>query len=166
MTRYRTLKGKTMKHIYHIWCRYANIAPDDFDCNNGDPLVGNPALATPAIIRDSPVLIGIKNVVKRISNRRLDSLSVKELDLIANICTIVIREILYVRQQSSEASMKKTYTLLSHPNNVKELFVDHGYEYSQVIDNHFELIQLYTNYLVFSAAYYRAIVKDEAQATS
>ena len=155
-----------MKNIYHAWCRYANVAPDDFDCSIGDPLVGNPDFVALAIIRDSPVLTGIKNVVKRISHRRFDSLSVKELDLIANICTIIIREILYTRKETSEASMKKTYTLLSHPNNVKELFVDHGYEYSQVIDNHFELIQLYTNYLVFSAAYHRAIVKNEAQATT
>ena len=152
--------------IYYIWCRYANIIPDDFDCNIGDPVVGERPIEAPVVILNSEVLIGIKNVIKRISRNRDNNLSVIELDLLANVCTVLIHEILYTRKEDSKPFMNRIYTLLSHPNNVKELFVDHTYEYSQVIDNYFDLIQVYVNYLVSSAAYHRPILKAEARTTT
>ena len=144
---------------YLNWCLYANLPYDEFISNSRNQLVRKHLPPMPAVIRDNPILVGVKYIVRRlVLNDSSDA--IPHLDELTSICCLVIRHLVYGKQQLTPSQQfDQTHFLLSHPNNVKEILSDpelgtDSAFFCEMVDAHFDAIRAYVNYLMASRQYH------------
>lgn len=151
--------SKTFFQIYLRWCQYANLPYDVFIANSRNQLVRTHLPTMPTVIKDNPILIGIKHIVRRLALSKTGEV-IPHLDELTSICCLVIRHLVYGKQQLTPSQQfDQTHFLLSHPNNVKEILSDpelgtDNVFFCEMVDAHFDAIRAYVNYLMASRQYH------------
>lgn len=154
------------QHIYARWCKYANLSFDGF--NSSDPKSGTffgDTLEEPEPRLKDPILVGIRHIVFRLAKMTSDigeGLLAQRAAQIATVCAVAIHHIAYEHKDIALEAVKETNRMLSTPNNLKEIVFTYdeqlASELNPVVDNAFQEIVTYTNFLLSSRALTRSVL--------